>query len=82
MNKPLWLGLSAALLTCTGCFSAPAGTSAIQTPPAATVRALTPPPPPITPEMVTPASALRSVQMLQDELDREDQQNVLPSSSR
>ena len=80
MKQPLWFGLSAALLTCTGCFTMP-GDSAIKTPPA-TVRALTPPPPPITPEMVTATNARRMEQALRDELDREEQQNVLPSSSR
>ena len=78
MNKPLWLGLSAFLLACTGCFTLP-GDSALKTPPA-TVRALTPPPPPITPEMVNAANARQILEGLADEVEREEQQNVLRSS--
>lgn len=80
MNKPLWLALSAAILTCSGCFTMP-GESGLKTPPA-TVRMLTPPPPPITPEMVTPMNARQMAQGLGEELAREEQQNVLPTSSR
>jgi hypothetical protein len=77
MNKPLWLGLSAAMLSCVGCFHAPEKRAEVAAP-TETVQT-----PPVTKDFVTSyKNCPRVIETLDKELDREAQQSQLSSVPR
>jgi len=69
MNKPLRIGIAAALLCCAGCFT---GThEALKVTSAPPPAPLAPPPPPVSADQVTAENRHQMAQALFDELERD-----------
>lgn len=71
-----FIGISAALLMCAGCFTAalPEALAPAKSSPLVAARTA---PPPVTPEQVTPQNAQQILRLLDEEMTREQQDSVL-----
>jgi hypothetical protein len=79
MNKLLTCVLLTGLLTCAGCFTtAPPDVAPKTATTAPVAKAL----PPVTPDQITDKNGHQVAQALEDEMNREQQQNMLNAESR
>lgn len=77
MEKSLGFALLAALLSCTGCFTA-APPDAVPQLPMEAAKSY----PPVTPEQITDKNGHQVAQALEEEINREAQQNLLTAMPR
>ena len=77
MNKSLACGLLAGLLTCAGCVTTTALQDQSMTP-LLIAKSL----PSVTPEQITDTNGHQIAQALEEEINREQQQNILNANSR
>jgi hypothetical protein len=76
MKKRVWMVLGVGLFVCLGCKTTETDRKDAPT----TVRALTPPPPPVTVEMITESNYRHMMQKLADEIQRDSYADRLPSN--